>query len=193
MTAQTTLGRMSADEYLAWERDQSEKHQLLDGEVFAMAGGSPRHSRLGSRMQTALENAMRGTNCGPFSSDQKVFVPATGNFVYPDASVVCGDVVLHAKSADVIVNPRMVVEVLSKSTEQHDRGDKWADYRSIPSLTDYVLVSQRIARLEHFARDANGTWLYRVAVAGERLTLTNGTVLVVDEIFEGVFNLPSDV
>lgn len=188
----TPLSRMSPAEYLAWERTQREKHQLLHGEVYAMAGGSPRHNRLCARILARLDAALRGSSCGPFSSDQKVFIPATSNFVYPDGTVVCGPVELHPGTNDVIDNPKVVVEVLSKSTEQHDRGDKWEDYRSIPSLADYVLVSQRLPRLEHFARESDGSWRYRVVGAGGRLELTIGTVLVVDEIFEGAFELPGD-
>lgn len=187
-----SLSKMSPSEYLEWERTQRDKHQLLHGEVYAMAGGSPRHNRLCASVLARLDSALRGGPCGPFSSDQKVFIPVTNNFVYPDATVVCGQVQLHEGTADVIDNPHIVVEVLSKSTEQHDRGDKWEDYRSVPSLTDYVLVSQRLPRLEHFAREADGSWRYRVVGAGGRLALTNGTSLVVDEIFEGVFDLPGD-
>lgn len=183
---------MSPAEFLAWELGQREKHQLLHGEVHAMAGGSPRHNRLCARVLARLDVALEGGPCGPFSSDQKIFIPATGNFVYPDCTVVCGPVALHARTTDVIENPSVVVEVLSKSTEQHDRGDKWEDYRSVPSLTDFVLVSQRVARLEHFAREGDGSWRYRVAVAGGRIELATATVLVVDELFDGVFDLPGD-
>ncbi len=183
---------MSPAEYLEWERKQRDKHQLLHGEVYAMAGGSPRHNRLCAKVLARLDAALAGGPCGPFSSDQKIFIPAANNFVYPDATVVCGPVRLHDNTTDVIDNPRVVVEVLSKSTEQHDRGDKWEDYRSIPSLTDYVLVSQRLARLEHFAREEDGSWRYRVVGAGGRVELTTGTILVVDEVFEGAFDLPGD-
>ncbi|MBX3226675.1 MAG: Uma2 family endonuclease [Labilithrix sp.] len=183
---------MGATEYLAWERAQLGKHQLLRGEVFAMAGGSPRHNRLSANVLAALREALRGGPRGPFSSDQKVHVPATGDFVYPDGTVVCGPVVLHPGTTDVIENPRVVVEVLSQGTEKHDRGDKWEDYQSIASLTDYVLVSQRSARLEHFARATNGTWTYRVVGQGARLELTDGTVLVVDDLYEGALDLPGD-
>ncbi|MBX3189680.1 MAG: Uma2 family endonuclease [Labilithrix sp.] len=184
---------MSPTEYLAWEREQPGKHQLLDGAVFAIAGGSPLHNRLSARVLALLDVALRGGPCGPFSSDQKVFIPVTGNFVYPDGSVVCGEVALHEGTADVIDNPRVVFEVLSKSTEQHDRGDKWSDYRSVASLTDYVLVSQRLARIEHFAREADGSWRYRVAGAGGEVRLTTGTVLRVDDVFAGALDLPGDV
>lgn len=186
------LKRLTAAEYLAWERTQRDKHQYLGGEVFAMAGGSPRHNRLGMRVLSKLDAALGGGPCGAFSSDQKIFVPATGDFVYPDGSVVCGAVVLHGGTPDVIENPRIVIEVLSKSTERHDRGEKWDDYRSIPTLSDYVLVSQRLAQLEHFARQDDGAWTYRAIRSGDRLELTTGTVLVVDEIYEGAFDVPGD-
>ena len=193
MSASTApVARMSTTEYLAWERSQRDKHQLIDGQVVARAGGSPRHNRLSARVLARLELALESP-CAAFSSDQKVFIPAANNFVYPDAAVVCGPIVLHEGTSDVLENPRVIVEVLSKSTEQDDRGDKWQDYRSIASLTDYVLVSQRLARLEHFAREADGSWRYRVVAAGGRLRLTTGTELAVDEIFEGVFEIPGDV
>lgn len=185
---------MSPAEYLEWERTQRDKHQFLRGKVYAMAGGSLRHNRLGANVLGDLRAALRGGQCAPFSSDQKIYIPASGNFVYPDGTVVCGPAKLHAGTTDVIDNPRIIVEVLSKSTEQHDRGDndKWNDYRSVPSLTDYVLVSQRLPQLEHYARESDGSWRYRVVGAGGRLELTTGTSLFVDELYEGVFDLPGD-
>lgn len=184
----TASPKMSPVEYLAWERTQPCKHQYLDGEVFAMAGGSLRHNRLCARVVARLD----APPCAALTSDQKVFVPATGNYVYPDATVICGAVQVHPVSSDVLENPRVVVEVLSKSTEEHDRGDKWQGYRSITSLTDYVLVSQRLPRLELFSRQADGSWNYRVAGPGEKLTLTTGTELIVDDLYEGAFELPAD-
>lgn len=193
MSATTApLAKMPAAEYLEWERAQRDKHQFLHGEVFAMAGGSPRHNRLCVNVLAQLHANLRGGPCGPFSSDQKIYIPATGNFVYPDSTVVCGPVQLHAGTSDVIDNPKVVVEVLSKSTEQHDRGDKWEDYRSVPSLTDYVLLSQRIARVEHYGRESDGSWRYRVAGPGGRLELTTGLLLVVDELYETAFDVPGD-
>ena len=88
--------------------------------------------------------------------------------------------------------PNVIVEVLSKSSEQHDRGDKWKDYQSIPSLTDYVLVSQRMPRIEHFRRDAEGAWTYRVAGPGGRVELSTRTIIIVDEIYQGALDLPGD-
>jgi Uma2 family endonuclease len=187
-----SIARMSATEYLEWEQGQRDKHQFIGGHVYAMAGGSPRHNRLCANVLGRLYVSLRGGPCGPFSSDQKIYIPATGNFVYPDASVVCAAVQLHSGTTDVIDNPKVLIEVLSRSTEHHDRGDKWEDYQSVPSLTDYVLVSQRIPRIEHFGREPDGSWRYRVAGAGGRLELSTGTVLVVDEIYEGAFDVPGD-
>jgi len=183
---------MSPTEYLAWEETQREKHQYLGGEVYAMAGGTPRHNRLSANVLRDLGVALRNGPCGPFTSDQKVYVPATGDFVYPDGSVVCGPTVLHAGTKDVIENPSVIIEVLSKSTEPHDRGDKWKDYQSIPSLTDYVLVSQRLPRLEHYRRDGDGSWRYRAVTAGDRVELTCGAVLVVDDLFADAFDVPGE-
>jgi Uma2 family endonuclease len=191
MTTAAPIARMTSAAFLEWERLQSDKHQLLGGEVFAMAGGSPRHNRLSARVGALLEASLPA-GCRTFSSDQKVFIPASGNFVYPDVTVVCGAISLAPGASDVIDNPRVVVEVLSASTEQHDRGDKWQDYRSVASLTDYVLVSQRLARVEHFGRESDGSWRYRAFGPGDVLELTNGTTLAVDELFEGVSEIPGE-
>jgi len=122
------------------------------------------------------------------TSDQRI---RTGErrYVYPDATVVCGAPVLEPD--DVIVNPTIVVEVLSSSTEQYDRGLKWDGYQILPSLTDYLLVSQDRARIELFAR-VDSRWVYTAANAGERITLTSGVMLDIDAIFAGVFDLPGD-
>jgi len=113
-------------------------------------------------------------------------------YVYPDVSVVCGPAMAEPGHDDVLANPAILVEVLSESTEQYDRGLTWDGYRRIESLTDYVLVSQAEPRIEHFRRDRSRTWLYQVAGAGERLTLSSGVELDVDAIFAGVMQLPGD-
>ncbi len=157
-----------------------------------MAGGSPRHNLLAVRVLAQLDNALHGGPCRPFSSDQKIHIPATGDDVYADGTVVCGPVQLHEDTSDVIENPLVVVEVLSKSTEHHDRDEKWQGYRAIPPLADYVLVSQRLPRLEHSRRETDGSWRYRVVGVGGQLVLSTGAVLVVDEIYEGTFDVPGD-
>jgi Uma2 family endonuclease len=182
---------MTAAEYLAWEREQPERHHYVRGEVFAMAAGSARHNALGARVIARLDAAFGDGPCRAFTLDQRVAVREGEHYVYPDVTVVCGRLELAAGTKDTLVNPSVLVEVLSKGTASYDRGAKWDDYLQLPSLTDYLLVSQSSARIEHFQRD-DGEWRYRVALAGGRVTLTNGAVLEVDAVFRGVFELEGD-
>lgn len=183
---------LSAADYLAWERLQPTRHEFFEGEVFAMAGGSLRHNALSSNVTAALHAALRERGCIVLSSDQRVGMTAGERYVYPDVTVVCGSVALVAGTNDVVANPTILVEVLSSSTEQYDRGLKWEGYQRIDSLTDYVLVSQAEARIEHFCRDRGATWLYRSAGAGEHVTLSSGVELAVDTVFAGVLALAGD-
>jgi Uma2 family endonuclease len=183
---------MTPVEYLAWERDQTERHHYLRGEVFAMAGGSARHNALGLRVGGKLDAAFGDGPCRAFSSDQRVAVRDGEHYVYPDVTVVCGRREYARGTKDTLVNPSAVVEVLSKGTEAYDRGAKWDDYRQIPSLTDYLLVSQSAPQIEHFQRRDDGEWHYRVAGAGGRVTLATGVVLDVDSVFRGVFELEGE-
>jgi Uma2 family endonuclease len=179
--------KLSPEEYLAWERQQERKHEYFDGEVFAMAGGSPRHNHLCSKVNTALANTL-GSACRLFTSDQRVR-GRDRRYVYPDLTVLCSPATVEHD--DVITNPTILVEVLSSTTEQYDRGLKWDGYQALESLTDYLLVSQDRARIEHFGRIDN-RWIYTSADAGDRITLTNGIVLDIDSIFAGVFDVPGD-
>ena len=182
------LSQLAPAEYLAWERSQPSKHEYFDGEVYAMVGGSPRHNRLCARLAAACEAAV-GARCSVFTSDQRVRARER-RYVYPDLSVVCGSVVVE--DGDVLTNPTVVIEVLSSGTEQYDRGLKWDGYQSLPSVTDYVLVSQDRARIENFARASDGQWLYAAVSVGERIALQAGIELDVEAIFFGVFELPGD-
>jgi Uma2 family endonuclease len=179
---------LSADEYLAWEREQPSKHEFFHGEVFAVAGASPRHNALCSRV-IALASAA-APNCLVLTSDQRVTMVARSRYVYPDVSIVCGPV--EIESGDVLCNPSALVEVLSQSTEQYDRGLEWEGYQRIPSLADYVIVSQAEPRIEHYRRADDGSWVYRAAGPGEQVLLSSGFVLMVDAVFAGLLDLPGD-
>jgi Uma2 family endonuclease len=163
------------EDYLAYERDSDRKHEFESGEIFAMAGGSPRHSALASRISAALENT-RPPGCTAFQSDMRIRVLATGRATYPDASMVCGPLALDEadRSGTTLTNPTLLVEVLSPSTEV-DRGSKWRDYQLIPSLQEYVLVSQD-SRVESYRRLTSGTWEYVDAREGV-ITLASGATL----------------
>ena len=126
------------------------------------------------------------------SSDQRLAFPPEKRYVYPDVTVVCGPPELQPGTRDVITNPSILVEVLSRTTEEYDRGLKWAGYQTITTLADYLLVAQSEIRIEHYRRNVDGSWTYRTAGPGEHLTLTGGLELAVDAIYAGVFDLPLD-
>jgi len=182
--------KLTPAEYLAWERDQPTKHEYFHGEVFAMAGGSARHNLLRTNLIAILRERTSSRGCYVLTSDQRVRLDAGKRYLYPDITVVCG--APSIETADVLVNPTVVVEVLSLSTEQNDRGSKWQSYQQLESLTDYILVPQWHARIEHFRRDDRGGWSYRAANAGDRITLADGTELAVDDVFARALDLPGD-
>jgi Uma2 family endonuclease len=173
------------EEYLAYELDSELKHEYEDGEIVAMAGGSPRHSALASRISAAVENT-RPPGCTAFQSDMRVRVLATGRATYPDISMVCGAIELDAadRSGTTITNPTLLVEVLSPSTEEVDRGSKWRDYQLIPSLQEYVLVGQE-SRIEIHRRLESGGWEYLDVREGV-VNLVSGATLDFSAIYESL-------
>jgi len=183
---------MTAAEYLAWEADQLERHEFFDGEVFAMAGGTLRHNALTAAITMELGIAFRGGKCRVLSTDQRIVARDRKHYVYADASVVCGAQELQPGTTDVLMNPSVVVEVLSKGTEAYDRGLKWESYRELPSVTDYLLLSQSAPGIEHYRREASGEWHYRAVPAGGTVTLTNGATIAVDAVYAGVFELQGE-
>src|SRR5436853_7901529 len=155
----------TVEEYLALEREAEERHEYLDGFIYAMAGESPNHGAICVNLVAQLHNQLRGTPCQVFSKDMKVRsgpIPKTryttkGLFSYPDLLIVCGELQFHDKHQDVLLNPTVIIEVLSPTTEAFDRGKKFRRYRMhIPTLTDYIVVSQDRPLIEHFARQDNG-------------------------------------
>ena len=183
---------MTPDAFLAWEREQPERHHYVGGEIFDMSGGSPRHNRLGARAVSALDRAVEGTVCGAFSPDQRIGLP-NDVFVYADATVVCGPLELRPGTTDVVTNPSIVVEVLSKSTERYDRSEKQKGYLSLPSLVHLVFVSQREVRVEVYTRNDDGSFRFEVFGAGASVQLKHPAVtLSVDAIYAGALDLPGD-
>lgn len=183
--------QMSADDYLAWEREQLDRHEFHHGEVFAMAGGSPRHSFLAGSLISVMTRALDRT-CFTFTSDQRVAFDDGKRFVYPDVTVVCGSLVMLPPTSDVVANPTVLIEIMSASTESYDRGLKWEGYQRLASLTDYILVAQREVRVEHFQRRAPVGWHYQAYGPGESLVLTNGARLDIDACYAQAFELPGD-
>jgi Uma2 family endonuclease len=180
--------RISPSDYLAMERSATDKRVLWDGQVFAMAGASRRHNQLVAAMLRELGVALLGRPCRPYASDQRIYVPLREGYVYPDASVTCPPVQTPPEDNETISNPRLIVEVLSESTEAFDRGDKFRGYASIASLQDYLLLSQDAARVDLFSRRSEG-WLLRSYVAGDSLGLASiDATLSVDALYAGLFD-----
>jgi Uma2 family endonuclease len=188
MTNAAMATHMSAAQYLEWERLQPGKHEFHDGEVYAMAGGSPRHNLLSSAIAAELRAATRSLGCHTLSSDQRIVVTPQERYVYADAVVVCGKLETESGAHDVLTNPSVIVEVLSSSTESHDRGMKWEAYQRLASLTDYLMVAQAQTRIEHYRRESDG-WHYQVLAAGDVITLANGARVDVDAIYAGAFDV----
>lgn len=151
---------LTPQEYLAYEREAETKSEYYAGEVFALAGASPGHVRIMVNCVASLFVQLKGRSCDVFTSDLRVKVSATGLYTYPDVVVVCGQPRFDDEEEDTLLNPTVIIEVLSKSTEAYNRGEKFAQYRTLESLSDYLLVAQDIARIEHFARQADGAWLF---------------------------------
>jgi len=144
--------------YLDIERDAEIRSEFLDGEMFAMAGGTRRHSRIKVEVTRALANRLSGGHCQVLDSDMRVKIEATGLYTYPDVSVACGNLRFEDEREDTLLNPKLIVEVLSDSTAAWDRGEKFWHYRQIQSFLEYVLVSQD-AVVEHYSRQSDNTWL----------------------------------
>lgn len=159
----TSSQKLTPQEYLAIERAADFKSEFFDGEMFAMAVISKDHSRITVNLTGGFHTAIRGKDCELFSSDLRVKVSANGLYTYPDLTIVCGPVDVEDQQADVLLNPTLIIKVLSPGTERYDRGKKFDLYRESESLKEYVLVSQDQYRVEQFLRGSGAEWGYRVA------------------------------
>lgn len=189
MSGVAPIRPLTVSDYLEAERVSETKHVLWDGDVFAMAGASPTHNLLVAAILGELRARLLGGPCAPYASDQRIRLPHTDRYVYPDASVICRPVELDPNDDATITNPRLVVEVLSDSTEAFDRGEKFVGYRSVPSLGDYLLVSQNEPRIEHYARRTDGSWVLRTYGAGSTVPIAALDIaLPIDTLYAGVLD-----
>ena len=152
--------RCTIEQYFEIERDSDVRHEFLEGEILAMAGGSPEQSFIIVNLARELSIALKGKPCRVAESNLRVRIPHRARCVYPDASIICGPLQLDPQDPErhTILNPKVIVEVLSQSTEAYDRGDKFAQYREIESFEEYILVSQNRPQLESFLRQPDGAW-----------------------------------
>jgi len=181
--------RYSYEEYLSHEEASNVKHEFLAGEIYAMAGGTPQHAALAVAVSSTPFTLLRGGPCVVHSSDLKVRVAATCLATYPDITVICGPIIEDPKSKYVVLNPTLLVEVTSPSSEEWDRGEKLSHYLQIPSLAAYLLVSHTVQQLELIVRLADGSCTRTMASAGETLEIPNMNVrlsLSVDDVYAGI-------
>lgn len=179
---------LTAREYLARESRAEFKSEFFNGEVFAMAGASPRHNFIRENLSGELFGRLKGGPCRAVSADQRVLVSRTGLYTYPDLLIVCGPPEFDPEDSNTIINPTAIVEVLSPSTEKYDRGAKFRNYQQIPSLNEYVLVAQDEAVIERFVRQADGSWGF-VSFVGLEATLAFTTVPVqipLTDVYAGI-------
>jgi Uma2 family endonuclease len=147
----------SPEEYLALERAAEYKSQYYAGEIFAMAGGSPRHNLISANVSGELRALLKGRPCNVYPSDQRLKIPTTGLYTYPDVSVVCGEA--QFDDEDLLLNPILLVEILSDSTEAFDRGKKFEHYRRIPSLREFLLIAQDRCKIDQHIKQEDGRWV----------------------------------
>ncbi|MEO1496916.1 MAG: Uma2 family endonuclease [Planctomycetota bacterium] len=153
----------TAAEYLAQERCAETKHEYYAGEIFAMSGASRAHNLIAWALSTELGKSLNERPCEAYQSDMRVKVDRTGLYTYPDAVVTCDEPRFEDDHVDTLLNPQAVFEILSESTEKHDRGKKFDHYRHVESLQDYVLISQEEPLVEVYSRQDDGTWNLSIA------------------------------
>ena len=187
MSAVLTDPPLTFEAYMAWEADQPERHEFFAGEVFAMTGARATHNTIAGNVFALLKQALRGTPCRVFIADMKLHVALVDASFYPDVFVSC-DPRDRTPDAELVQrHPQLVVEVLSDSTAAFDRGQKFEAYRSLDSLTAYLLVEQNRPHADLFVRNAEGLWVLNPVGEGESLTIAPlDVVLPMEAIYEGI-------
>ena len=160
----TPKTKLTPEEYLKIERKAEFRSEYFGGEIFAMSGARRNHNKIATNVSGLIWQHLKGRDCESYSNDMRVFVPKTRLYTYPDVVVVCGEPQFQDDVFDTLLNPILLIEVLSESTESYDRGRKFQHYRSIESLSEYVLISQDEARIEKYIKQGDGFWVLSEAV-----------------------------
>jgi len=188
MGVQTQPRLYSPEEYLAIEATAEQKSEYRHGEIVPMTGGSTDHNDIAGNLYAHLKLALRPQPYKIFIGDVRLWIPGCQLFTYPDVMLIAGEPIFYQDRTDTVINPRMIVEVLSKSTRNYDQGDKFDCYRTIPEFQEYVLVDQYQVYVKQFVKTAEGFWLLKDYAEGKQtLTLTSvGFEIRLEEIYAGV-------
>ena len=179
---------LSAEDYLVAERVALEKHEYYQGEIFAMRGASVEHNMIFSNLFIDIGSKLKGKTCRPFGSDMRIHIPKNTLYTYPDISIICGELNLTDEHFDTVTNPSVIIELLSKSTRNYDKGEKFTLYRDIDSLMEYILVDTEKIYIEKHIRNADNSWQltdYRSLEDSFAISTVNLNFLLKD-IYEGV-------
>jgi Uma2 family endonuclease len=177
----------TVESYLAFERQSEIKHEFLNGEIYDLTGASPNHVFITGNTFASLHTQLRKQPCRIYSNDMRVRVSA-GHYTYPDIIVVCGEPQSDKDNGDNLLNPTLIIEVLSPSTEGYDRGDKFGSYRGLESLQEYVLIAQDKYQIEHYVRQSEGGWLFSDASKPEDVVVlpSINCTLLLSDVYEKV-------
>ena len=198
MTAESNIldRRLTPEEYFEFEAASETKHDYFNGQLLAMSGGTSQHSLIAANIIGEARNALKGKPCRVYTSDLRLGVSRRSLYSYPDISIICGEPEydLDDKNKTTVVNPTVVIEVLSPSTEKYDRSDKFKRYLRLPGLREYVLVSQSSARIESFYRRDDGQWLFSFVDGLEQILQIAAVSieLPLSEIYRGVDLPPAE-
>jgi Uma2 family endonuclease len=184
----------SIEDYLNFEALATERSEYYQGEIFTMAGGTPNHNQIAGNLYVELSIALKRKDYRVYMADIKLWIPQKNSFNYPDVMVIAGNPQFYESHKDIILNPLIIIEVLSDSTEAYDRGDKFAQYRTLSSLQDYLLISQDSWHIEHFKKIAPHEWLFaEIENETARLDLISlGVTLNMRDIYDKVDFAPDE-
>lgn len=185
VAAREHFPRLTPEEYFAWEQQQLYRHEYIDGEVYAMSGGTINHGDIAGNFLSLLKAHMRGSGCKTLNSDCRINILESTNYVYPDVSVTCDE--RDKLTPQYIIYPCLIVEVLSPSTEAYDRGDKFRMYRRNPNLRDYVLVDASKVAIDLYHKDDNENWYIINYEPGDSIELKSvNLTFQIEEVYEGI-------
>jgi Uma2 family endonuclease len=188
MITQTATRTYTPEEYLALEEQSEIRNEYHDGEIVPMTGGTTNHNCIIVNLVAFLKFAFRGQDKSLFTSDVRLWIPEYNRYTYPDVQIICGEVAYDENRKDTIINPTVIVEVLSQSTEAYDKGDQFKFYRSIPSFQEYIIINQYQFEVEQYVKTENGKWLVTYLESEEAILSLNSVEFEIPlrDLYEGV-------